>query len=166
MTDPKITIDPALDLVLERTVAVPPELVWMAWTVPEHLMPWFTPRPWTTTECEIDLRPGGMFRTVMQSPEGERFPNLGCYLEVVPQRRLVWTDALEPGFRPSRVEPGPNCPFHFTATILIEAAGSGTKYTAIAQHKDDGSRRKHEEMGFHDGWGAALDQLVAYVKQR
>ena len=85
--------DPRLDLVLERVVEVPPELVWKAWTEPEHLKRWFTPLPWTTVECEIDLRPGGIFRTVMRSPEGQDHPNMGCYLEVVPNRRLVWTDA-------------------------------------------------------------------------
>ncbi len=63
-----MNIDPKLDLVLERTVAVPPELVWKAWTTPEHLTPWFCPRPWTTTECVIELRPGGAFNTVMRSP--------------------------------------------------------------------------------------------------
>lgn len=155
---------PELDLVFERTVEVAPELVWMAWTQPEHLKHWFTPAPWTTVDCEIDLRPGGIFRTTMRSPEGEEFPNLGCYLEVVANRRLVWTDALEPGFRPSRVDPGPHCPFKFTATILLEPAGRGTRYTAIVQHKDAASRGRHEEMGFHDGWGAALEQLVAHVR--
>jgi uncharacterized protein YndB with AHSA1/START domain len=169
MTDPSIPdsaqrIIPELDLVLQRIVEVPPELVWMAWTQPEHLKPWFTPAPWTTVDCEIDLRPGGIFRTTMRSPEGEDFPNVGCYLEVVPNRRLVWTDVLEPGFRPSRVEPGPNCPFQFTATILLESAGRGTRYTAIAQHRDAASRVRHEEMGFHDGWGTALEQLVTYVR--
>lgn len=157
-------IDPKLDLVLERIVDVPPALVWKAWTEPEHLMPWFTPAPWTTVECEIDLRPGGLFRTVMRSPEGQRFPNVGCYLEVVPQRKLVWTDTLEAGFRPARQAPGENCPFHFTATILLEAQGKGTKYTAIVMHGDEASRVKHDEMGFHSGWGTALEQLVAHMK--
>jgi uncharacterized protein YndB with AHSA1/START domain len=157
-------IDPKLDLVLERIVDVSSERVWMAWTQPEHLKKWFTPRPWTTVECEIDLRPGGVFRTVMRSPEGEDFPNLGCYLEVVPNRKLVWTDTLEAGFRPSRREPGPNCPFHFTAHILLEPHGKGTKYTAVVLHKDESSRKQHEEMGFHSGWGTALDQLVEHVK--
>ena len=55
-------IDPKLDLVLERVVDVPPELVWRAWTEPKHLMPWFTPAPWKTVDCEIDLRPGGIFQ--------------------------------------------------------------------------------------------------------
>ncbi len=93
--------DPELDLVLERVVDVPPELVWKAWTEPKHLMPWFCPKPWTVTACDIDLRPGGRFYTVMCSPEGEEFPNEGCYLEVVPNERLVWTDALLTGYRPA-----------------------------------------------------------------
>ena len=63
-------IDPNLDLVLERTVDVPPQLVWRAWTEPALVTQWFTPAPWTTVDCEIDLRTGGLFRTVMRSPRG------------------------------------------------------------------------------------------------
>jgi uncharacterized protein YndB with AHSA1/START domain len=155
--------DPKLDLVLERIIDVPPELVWMAWTQPEHLKPWFTPRPWQTVDCEIDLRPGGLFRTVMRSPEGEEFENLGCYLEIVPQRKLTWTDALEAGFRPSRKDA--HLGFRFTATIAIEPHRDGTRYIATALHAAESDRAKHEEMGFADGWGAALDQLVEHAKK-
>ena len=49
---------------------VPRELVWLAWTTPEHVKQWFTPAPWTTVDCEIDLRPGGIFRTVMRFHQG------------------------------------------------------------------------------------------------
>lgn len=151
-------INPKLDLVLERVVDVKPELVWRAWTEPEHVMKWFTPKPWETIECEIDLRPGGLFRTTMRSPEGEVMPaSNGCFLEVVPNRRLVFTDALGPGYRP-------NPSSFMTAYVLIEPEGSGTKYTAIAVHSSEEQRKQHEEMGFHDGWGTALDQLVAYAK--
>jgi uncharacterized protein YndB with AHSA1/START domain len=93
--------DPRLDLLLERVVDVPPDLVWAAWTVPAHVKKWFTPAPWKTVECEIDLRPGGIFRTVMRSPEGQDITNLGCFLEIVANRKLVWTVALGPGYRPS-----------------------------------------------------------------
>lgn len=149
--------DPSLDLVLERVVDVPRELVWAAWTRPEHVRKWFTPAPWTVSDCEIDLRPGGIFRTVMRSPEGKEFPNIGCFLEVVPNERLVWTDALLPGYRPAEN------PF-FTAIIALEPHGSGTRYIATAIHRDEAGRKKHEEMGFHQGWGKALDQLVADAK--
>jgi uncharacterized protein YndB with AHSA1/START domain len=156
-----VPIDPQLDLVLEREIDVPPEQVWAAWTQPEHLVHWFTPKPWETIDCEIDLRPGGVFHTVMRSPEGEEMDGgAGCYLEVVPNQRLVWTAALLPGYRP----PSEPQELPFTAIILMEPSGSGTKYTAIAVHRDESGRRQHEEMGFHEGWGAALEQLVAYAK--
>lgn len=157
MTRTPLIHNPKLDLVLERVVDVPRELVWKAWTMPEHVAKWFTPKPWYISDCEIDLRPGGIFRTVMHSPEGEQSITLGCYLEVVPNERLVWTDALLPGYRPSHE------PF-LTAIITLESQASGTKYTAMAMHRDEATRQKHEDMGFFDGWGTVLDQLRAYVK--
>lgn len=158
MTRPSIMkADPKLDLVLERFVDVPRELVWKAWTTPEHVAKWFTPKPWYISDCEIDLQPGGIFRTVMHGPDGEQAINHFCYLEVVPNERLIWTDALLPGYRPS------NEPF-LTAIVTLESQGSGTKYIAMAMHRDEATRQKHEDMGFHDGWGTVLDQLVEYVK--
>lgn len=157
MTHP-FKIDPKLDLVLEREIDVPRELIWKAWTTPEHLKQWFCPKPWTVTHCEIDLRPGGMFSTVMRSPEGQEFPNLGCYLEIVPNERLVFTDTMLPGYRPS---PKP----FFTAALHLEPKGSGTRYTAIAIHGNEDTRKNHEQMGFYDGWGTVVDQMVAILKQ-
>ena len=151
--------DPKLDLVLERNIDVPRELVWTAWTTPKHIRQWFVPAPWTITDCEIDLRPGGSFRTVMRSPEGQEFPNIGCYLDIVPNERLIWTDTLLPGYRPSEN------PF-FTAILTLEPQGSGTRYTAIALHRDEAGRKKHEEMGFEEGWGTVADQMVAYIKSK
>lgn len=150
------TPDPELDLVLERVVDVPRELVWAAWTQPEHLKVWFTPRPWTVSDCRLDLRPGGGFWTTMRSPEGQDFPMAGCYLEVVPCERLVWTDALLPGYRPAEK------PF-ITAIITLEPAGKGTRYKAVVLHHDLAAVKRHLEMGFHHGWGTALDQLVAHM---
>jgi uncharacterized protein YndB with AHSA1/START domain len=152
-------IDPKLDLVLERVIDVPRHLVWEAWTKPEHLKEWFCPKPWGVSECEIDLRPGGIFRTVMRSPEGQEFPYTGCYLEVVPLERLVWTSAMLPGYRPS---PASDMPF--TAIITMEDHGTGTEYVATVLHRDEAGRDKHKAMGFHEGWGKALDQLVELVK--
>lgn len=151
--------DPERDLVIERAIDVPVARVWKAWTTPAHLRQWFVPKPWTITACEMDLRPGGVFSTVMRSPEGQEFPNLGCYLDVVPEERLIFTDTLLPGFRPA-----PN-PF-FTAALLLAPNGSGTRYTAIALHGDAEGRKKHEEMGFYDGWNTVIDQMVDFIKQQ
>jgi uncharacterized protein YndB with AHSA1/START domain len=150
-------MDPKLDLVLERTVDVPRELVWRCWTEPKHLMKWFTPAPWKTIACKIDLRPGGMFATTMLSPEGQEFPSAGCYLDVIPQERLVFTDALKPGYRPG------DQPF-MTAILTFKSKGKKTLYNATVLHSNAENRKKHEEMGFAAGWGAALDQLVAHAK--
>lgn len=162
MSPINFTVDPKLDLVLERIIDVSPELIWKAWTTPEYLKRWFCPKPWSVSECEIDLRPGGIVRTVMRSPDGMTFPNVGCYLEVVPHKRLVWTAALLPGYRPAPADSG----LLFTATILLEPHGKGTKYTAIAIHGSEADAQKHEKMGFHQGWGTALDQMVEFLKKR
>jgi len=159
--------DPKLDLVLERVIDVPPEACWKAWTTPELLMPWFTPLPWTTVECEIDLKPGGLFKTVMRSPEGKDFPNIGCYLELVENRKLAWTSALGPGFRPMAA--GTHClgeNFHMSAILTFEPEGDGTRYVARALHGDEAGVKTHADMGFHEGWSTCLDQLVAFVKKK
>jgi uncharacterized protein YndB with AHSA1/START domain len=153
--------DPNLDLVLERVVDVPRELVWRAWTMPVHLKKWFTPVPWQTVDCEIDLRPGGIFRTVMRGPEGQEFDNAGCYLEIVENEKLAWTGALGPGYRPRAATNSPGDSFLMTAVIELAALGQRTRYTALVIHGDEAARKQHEQMGFHNGWGKALDQLVA-----
>lgn len=159
-----LKINPELDLVLERFTDVKPEVVWKAWTRPEYLKRWFVPAPWSIAEVEVDLRPGGIFRTVMQSPEGQRFPNLGCFLEIVENKKLVWTDLLLPGFRPAQaIESGAGLPF--TAMILLEPHGKGTRYQAICMHQDSAGRKRHEEMGFHEGWGQCFDQLIALAPE-
>lgn len=150
--------DPKLDLQLQRETDLPPEKVWAAWTQPELLKIWFCPKPWSVSDAVIDLRPGGRFATTFQSPEGQAHQNEGCYLEIEPGRKLVFTDALTAGYRPGKQ------PF-MTAIVLIEPNGTGgTRYTAIAKHPDEATRQKHEEMGFATGWGAAWEQLVALMK--
>jgi uncharacterized protein YndB with AHSA1/START domain len=164
-------VNPKLDLLFERNVDVPPESIWEAWTNPQKLMLWFCPLPWKTVKCTIDLRAGGLFYTVMQSPEGQQFDNRGSYLEIVPNQKLVWTNALEPDFRPAKpaeASPGHECAeFLMTATNMLMPQGSGgTHYTALVQHADEASRLKHESMGFKEGWGVCLDQMVEMIKNQ
>lgn len=152
--------DPELDLVLERTLPVAPDKVWAAWTDPALLVQWFTPAPWKTVSADLDVRPGGRCVTTMESPEGEQFPNAGCYLQVEPGSLLVFTSALVEGFRP--VVAGDGMPFTGRIEIAPTADG-GTHYRAIAMHADKAGAEQHAEMGFHEGWGAATDQLVALL---
>lgn len=151
--------NPELDLLIERVVPTPRRLVWKAWTDAEHLKRWFCPRPWLTVHAEIDLWPGGRFVTVVRSPEGQEYPGVGCYLAVETESRIVWTSALGDGFRPNP-NPMGEAEFIFTCDLTFTEEAGGTRYRAHAMHANSKARRTHEDMGFHDGWGTALDQLV------
>ena len=148
-------LDPR-ELSLVRVIDAPPEKVFRAWTEPELLMQWFTPRPWTVSSAELDVRPGGSNVIVMCSPEGQEFPNRGVYLDVVKNERLVLTDAYTEAWEPSEK------PF-MTAIITFENHGGKTRYTARALHWNEADRKAHEEMGFHEGWAKATDQLAELV---
>jgi uncharacterized protein YndB with AHSA1/START domain len=154
------------DLVLERTLDAPIDLVWKAYTDPEHLKRWFAPRPYEITEIELDLKPGGIFRLRMIGPDGldTGHGTPGCVLEVIERERLVWTSALGPEFRPN--EMGEGCEsFPMTAVITFADAGNGkTAYKAVALHKDAADKEAHEKMGFHDGWGTTASQLEELAK--
>jgi uncharacterized protein YndB with AHSA1/START domain len=154
--------DPLLDLQFHRDVSLSPAQIWEGLTNPSILMKWFCPRPWKVIKCEIDLTPGGIFRTVMQSPEGERMPdNTWCFLAVEPQRRLVWTNEFGPGFRPKPQPKDENLGFFFVVDLRLSPLNSGgTSYTANVMHQSEATKQAHEDMGFQHGWGASLDQLV------
>lgn len=149
-------LNPEFDLELTRLVAASPAQIWRCWTEPELLKGWWAPKPVETTEAILDLRPGGRFYTLMKMGE-QSFPVEGTYLEIVPRQRLVFTDTLTEGWRPA-AEP------FFTAVLTIAPEGSGTRYTARAIHGSAENRKKHEEMGFHNGWGTALTQLEALAR--
>lgn len=155
-----------LDLVLERTIDAPVDLVWKAYTDAEHLKQWFAPRPYQITECDLDLTPGGIFRIRMTGPDGfdTGHGTPGCVLEVADRQKLVWTSTLGPGYRPN--EMGEGCEaFPFTAVVTFTDAGNGrTAYKAVAMHRNEADRETHENMGFHDGWGTVAGQLEEYAK--
>jgi len=131
--------NPRFDLMLERVVDVPPALVWRAWTKPVDLRKWFCPRPWRVSECDIDLRPGGRFFTRMEGPDGESHEGEGCYLEIVKNRRLIWTSMLGPDYRP-----GDGGFIAMTGCLLLSPMGAGTRYRAVVLHKSEADREPDE----------------------
>lgn len=145
------------ELVLSRLIDAPREKVYRAWTDAEILKQWFAPKPWSTPHAELDVRPGGATLVVMSDPDGNEFPNRGVYLEVVPNRKLVITDAYSAAWEPSQK------PF-FTAVLTFEDEDGKTRYTARARHWTVEDKETHEKMGFHEGWGQCADQLEAVAK--
>lgn len=147
-------------LTISRIINAPPTVVWKAWTTPEHLAKWWIPAPIECKVVKLDVRPGGGFETQMREGSGEFQPHLdGCFLEIDPEARLVWTTALAEGWKP--VEPW----LAVTAIITFESEGGGTRYSSRVLHKSEADARKHDEMGFQEGWGAAIDQLARLVER-
>jgi len=146
------------ELVLTRLINAPREKVYRAWTDPELLKQWFAPKPYTTPIVEIDVRPGGSAYFVMRGPDGKDLPNRGVYLEVVPNAKLVSTDAYVKAWEPSEK------PF-MTLILTFEDEGGKTRYTARVRHWTVADRETHEKMGFHGGWSLCTDQLEALVAQ-
>ena len=142
------------ELSLTRLIAAPRHAIWRCWTEPELIKQWFTPRPWTTPVVEMDLRPGGASYMLFRGPEGQEFPNRGVYLELVPDTRLVFTDAYIRAWEPSAKA-------FMTGIIELSDEAGKTRYNATVRHWTAEDQAQHEAMGFHDGWGKATDQLEA-----
>ena len=148
---------PGHELVLVREFDAPRENVYKAWTTPELMKVWFCPEPWKVTEADLDLRAGGRCNIVMEGPNGEVIPNRGVYLELIENEKLVMTDAFTEGWVPT------DKPFMVATVLLEELPGGRTRYTARAMHWTKEDKKAHEEMGFHEGWGKAADQLAALL---
>ena len=145
------------ELLLSRLINAPREKVYQAWTNPEILKRWFVPRPWTVSHAETDVRPGGASLIVMRDPDGNEFPNRGVYLEVIENKRLVFTDAYTEAWVPSEK------PF-MTVILSFEEEEGKTRYTAHLRHWTIEDRETHEKMGFELGWGTATEQLAELVE--
>ena len=153
------TVNPAIDLVFERFIDAPTRLVWEALTKPEHLKEWYMPKAWgRVARAEMDVRPGGIFSIDIAGADGQEFPNLGCFLDVVPMKRLVWTSMLFPGYRPAVFDDIP-----ITAIVEMESVEGGTRYVFTALHRDEADCEKNRESGWQQGTDIALDQFVAHV---
>ena len=157
MTDPAAKPTSDLELVITRLIDAPRAAVYRCWTDPELMKQWFAPAPWTTVKAELNLYVGGGNLIVMRSPEGQEFPNRGCYLEILPNAKLVFTDAYVGDWEPSAK------PF-MTVILTFEDEGGKTRYTARCRHWTAEDRDMHAKMGFEEGWGKCADQLAQLAR--
>ena len=153
MTDQK---GAAHELSITRLIEASPEAVYTIWT--ERAGEWWAPRPYTTPVIDWDLRPGGRAYTMMRSPDGTDMPHEGFFLQVVPHRRIVVTDAFRPGWIPQNA--------FMVAVFTFEPEGSGTRYTACVRHWSEEAMKQHEQMGLHQGWGIVAGQLAELAEGR
>ena len=159
MSEP-FTMNPKLDFAIERFIDAPTHLVWDALTKPEHLKEWYMPKPWgRVSRAVMDVRPGGIFSIDIAVAGGPDIPNLGCFLDVVPMARLVWTSMLFPGYRPAVFDDIP-----ITAIVTMETVGAGTRYVFTALHRNEADLENNKASGFYQGTEIAVDQFVEHVR--
>ena len=154
-----IVIDPKLDFAIERFIDAPAHLVWEALTKPEHVKEWYMPKAWgRVSHAELDVRPGGIFRIDTGVGDGPDIPNLGCFLDVVPMQRLVWTSMLFAGYRPAVFNDIP-----ITAIVTMEPVGAGTRSVFTVLHRNEADCQENMASGFHEGTTIGVDQFVELV---
>jgi uncharacterized protein YndB with AHSA1/START domain len=151
-------LHPELDLAIARIIEAPRSAVWNAWADPASFEQWWVPAPQVCRVREMDLLPGGSFRTEISHDCTEFGPHItGCFLAVDELERIVFTDALVGGWRPAEAS-------FVTAVITMKDHRDGTEYTATAMHRNIADRDRHEQLGFHDGWGTVARQLAELVE--
>ena len=149
----------AFEMSFTRLIDAPAEKLFQLWTDPARMKEWFCPPPWKVTHAELDVRAGGACNVTMGGPGGEVMANPGQYLEIVPNRRIVFTDAFTGDWNTKN-----GAPF-MVAVVEFEPEGTKTRYTCTVRHWSEETRKQHEQMGFHAGWGIAADQLEALAQK-
>ena len=150
-------------IVVSRSFDAPLELLWKAWTEPEHFMKWYGPEGFTTPTCEIDLKVGGRHLWSMKSPDGMQMYYTGTYKEIVPMERIVYTDSL------SDAEGNVMSP---TAMGMPEGSPESMDVTVTFAHEDGKTTVTVSHVGFGEGgdragmdWEQAFDKLTAVLAE-
>jgi uncharacterized protein YndB with AHSA1/START domain len=138
-------------LVIERVFTAPPEEVFQAWIDPATLIKWWGPETFKTPDCRMDVRPGGSWRTVMVSPQGEPHIVSGTYREILPPRRLVMTWGWEHGGKRG----------HETEVVVtFEPLGAGTRLRLVQRVFQTTADRDNHNMGWTSSFND-LERLLA-----
>ena len=152
-----VTAQGDTQIVIARDFDAPPHLVWKAWTTPELIRQWWTARRGEATVCEMDLRVGGKWRYVMVTPGGQEVGFHGECLEIVPNERLVSTEAFE-GIPDADANASTN------TMTLTPLDGGRTRLEILVEHKNKEGRDMHLASGMEDGLQDALDLLEGLAR--
>ena len=133
-------------LVMVRTFDAPRSLVFEAWTKAEHVRQWFTPRPLTSSACQVDFRPGGTFSVTMRFPEGSEHAFVGKFGEIDPPGMLSFSGTMPDGNE-------------VLTRVTFDARGEQTTVTVVQSYAFESNATRGAPMG----WTASLDQLGEVV---
>ena len=135
------------ELRITRVFDAPRQLVFEAWTKAEYLSRWFTPAPLTTHGCQLDFRPGGVFRLTLRTPDGVEFPMDARFTEIIPDERIVFAATVHGDLK-------------ILTTVTFAGTHDKTTLTVhqVYSHESDATR------GANAGWTLTLNQLAAYLR--
>jgi uncharacterized protein YndB with AHSA1/START domain len=137
------------ELTVTRIVDAPPGDVFRAWTEPDEIKRWFGPGEFETPEAEVDLRPGGGYRFLMQAPGGHGMPVIGTYEEIDPPHRLVFTWQFD--VEGMREDP---------SLVSVEFRDAGDDRTEVVI-KHSRYPEAHGPEPYRMGWEGGLDKVEA-----
>jgi len=170
-----VTTEPN-EVIMTRTIDAPRELVFDAFTRPEHLAEWFGQHGFRIT-AETDPRKGGKYRITMHGtdalPEQFRgdYPMHGEYLEFLRPEKLVFTNNLDEHSEEWKKELMQKCgttspeALNSVATVTFEEAGGKTKVTLRSTFKSDAIRDGYVKTGMNEGWGQSFERLDAHMQK-
>jgi len=157
------------DFVISRTFDAPRDLVWKAFTDPQHMKQWWGPKGFTVIASKMDLRVGGTYLYGMKSPDGQPMWGKFVYREIVPQERLAFINSFsdEQG-GVTRHPLAPTWPLELLTVFTFEDLGNGkTRFTIRwSPYKASEEEQKTFDAGrgsMTQGWGGTLDQLETYL---
>jgi uncharacterized protein YndB with AHSA1/START domain len=122
----------ALEIVNTRVIDRPRELVWNAWTNPEHLARWWGPKGFTNTFQEFDLTPGGAWRFVMHGPDGAHYQNEIMFIDIVKPERIVFDHVSGPRFEVTATFAEQSGQTRITFRMLFQSAAECARVKAFA----------------------------------
>jgi uncharacterized protein YndB with AHSA1/START domain len=151
------------ELVITRDLDAPPSRVFQAWTEPQHFVRWWGPNGFTTPFCKIDLCPGGVLHYCMRSPKGQDFWGKGIFSEIVPPKRLVFTDS----FADEQGNPVPashygmasDWPAETLVTVVFAEHQGKTRLTLRHSGIPSGKDGEMTETG----WKESVERLAGYL---
>jgi uncharacterized protein YndB with AHSA1/START domain len=155
MSGTGVTTPSDREIVTTRLFDAPRELVFRAWTEPEHLVQWWGPSGFTNTFHEFDLRPGGVWRFVMHGPDGSDYENVVVFIEVLPPERLVYDHSGGDDDADRR--------FHVTVTFEDDRGKTRVTMRSLFATKE-ARDFVIREVGAIEGARQTLDRLADHLK--
>ena len=138
-------------LSLKKTFDAPIELVWEAWTKPEHIAHWWGPKGMKTKIVEHDFRIDGKWKYTMAMPDGSQFIGEGVYLAIVKLKNIFSSANFKPMTEGVEIH------------ALFEKNGTKTNFIFSVIHPTEEYKMQQEKMGFYNGWGSTFDRLESFL---